>query len=89
MSVVAKDRARHATIIVRAEWDDEAGVWVASSDDVHGLSVESDTIESLQEKVIGALQDLIELNGLEYDLPEIPVHFMAQHLSRMPNPSCS
>ena len=32
---------------VKAEWDDEAGVWVASSDDVPGLATGADTFEAL------------------------------------------
>jgi hypothetical protein len=76
-----------ASIIVRANWDDEAGVWVASSKDIDGLSVEASTLEALEPKVLAALSDLIELNGIESDLPEIPVHIMAEQLLRIPNPS--
>ena len=76
-----------ASIIVRANWDDEAGVWVASSRDIDGLSVEAPTLEALEPKVLAALSDLIELNGIESDLPEIPVHIMAEQLLRIPNPS--
>lgn len=78
---------KHVSIIVRAEWDDEANVWVATSDDVDGLAIESDTLEGLKPKVIAAISDLIELNRLEYDLAEIPVHIMAEQLARVPNPS--
>ncbi|MBO0902806.1 DUF1902 domain-containing protein [Jiella sonneratiae] len=77
---------QHATIVVRAEWDEEAGVWVASSEDVAGLSLEADNLERLKDKVLGALHDLIELNGLRYETPDIPVHFMAEHLYRIRNP---
>ncbi|MCK7514183.1 MAG: DUF1902 domain-containing protein [Desulfobacterales bacterium] len=38
-------------LFVRAEWDAEAGVWVATSDDVPGLATESETIEALIEKL--------------------------------------
>lgn len=76
-----------ASIIVRANCDDEAGVWVASSKDIDGLSVEASTLEALEPKVLAALSDLIELNGIESDLPEIPVHIMAEQLLRIPNPS--
>jgi hypothetical protein len=58
-------------IVVRAVWDGEAGVWVASSEDIAGLAVEAETIEALQGKI--GLEDLIEMNGLEFDLREIPV----------------
>lgn len=76
-----------ASIIVRAIWDDEAEVWVASSKDIDGLSVEAPTLEGLEPKVVAALSDLIELNGIDSDLAEIPVHIMAEQLVRIPNPS--
>jgi len=72
-----------ATIVVRANWDDEAGVWVASSKDVQGLAVESETLEELRGKVLDALADLIELNGLARDVPDIPVCIMAEQLGRV------
>ena len=78
---------RHFSIIVRASWDDEAGVWVASSTDIDGLAIEAATIEALEPKVLAALGDLIELNGIDSDLPEIPVHIMTEQLVRIPNPS--
>jgi hypothetical protein len=76
-----------ASIIVRASWDDEAEVWVASSKDIDGLSVEAPTLEGLEPKVVAALSDLIELNGIDSDLAEIPVHIMEEQLLRIPNPS--
>ena len=75
------------SIIVRAMWDDEADVWVATSTDVAGLAVEAPTVEALEPKVVAALSDLIELNGIESDLREIPVHIMTDQLVRVPNPS--
>ncbi|MEN9894260.1 MAG: hypothetical protein RIR97_112, partial [Pseudomonadota bacterium] len=56
------------SIIVKASWDDEAKVWVASSTDIDGLAVEAETLESLQVKVTAALTDLIELSGDRFDL---------------------
>jgi hypothetical protein len=44
-----------ASIIVRANWDDEAQVWVASTKDIDGLSVEAPTLEALEPKVLAAL----------------------------------
>jgi hypothetical protein len=78
---------RHSSIIVRAAWDGEAGVWVATSSDIDGLVVEAATIEALEPKVLAVLSDLIELNGIESELPEIPVHIMTEQLVRIPNPS--
>ena len=75
-------------IVVTATWDAEAEVWVATSEDVHGLAVEADTQDALREKVLLALQDLLELNGFSGadSLPEIPVHIMSQQLASVPNP---
>nr|WP_314261331.1 DUF1902 domain-containing protein [uncultured Devosia sp.] len=56
---------KHSSIAVRAQWDSEAQVWVASSTDIDGLSVEAETIEAFNMKVLGAISDLIELNGLK------------------------
>ncbi|ANP84352.1 DUF1902 domain-containing protein [Rhizobium leguminosarum] len=78
---------KHASIIVRADWDEEAGVWVASSNDIEGLAVEADTLEALEPKVVAAITDLFELNGFTSSLPEIPVHIMAEQLVRIPNPT--
>lgn len=77
---------KHLSIVVKAQWDDEARVWVASSTDIQGLAIEAQTQEDLQEQVILAVQDLLELNGVESDLSEIPVHIMSESLSRVLNP---
>ncbi|MBX9467448.1 DUF1902 domain-containing protein [Rhizobium sp. WL3] len=75
------------SIFVRASWDDEAEVWVATSRDIEGLAVESETMETLQPKVMAAVADLLELNGIGSDLPEIPVHILAEQIGKVPNPS--
>ena len=78
---------KHMSIVVRADWDDEARVWVATSGDVEGLCVEAETVEALEPKVLAAIQDLLELNGTRFETPEILVQIMAQQLARVPNPS--
>ena len=80
---------KHATIIVRADWDDEAAVWVATSSDIDGLATEAPTLEELRTKVLIMIEELLELNGGRSDLAEIPVHIMAQQIARVPNPSFS
>jgi len=77
---------KHASIIVRVAWDEEARVWVASSSDIDGLAVEADTTEALDPKILAAISDLLELNEISSDLREIPVHILSEHLSRVPNP---
>lgn len=63
-------------LVVMADWDDEAQVWVASSTDIYGLNVEADTLEQLSVKVAGAISDLLELNGPKPDGP-VPVSIHA------------
>lgn len=43
-------------------WDGEAGVWVATSDDVPGLALESKSFDALVEKVRAAVPELLRLN---------------------------
>ena len=51
-------------LIVHAVWDDEAKVWVATSDDVPGLVTEAETTERLIEKLKVMIPELLEENGL-------------------------
>jgi predicted RNase H-like HicB family nuclease len=50
-------------LYVRTEWDADAGVWVATSDDVPGLVTEADTMEKLIAKLQILIPELLELNG--------------------------
>ena len=59
---------------------------MATSEDIDGLSVEGATHEALVDKVMAAVADLVELNGIETDLPEIPVHVMTDEVRRVSNP---
>ena len=47
---------------IRFLWDDEAAVWVATSEDVPGLALESGSFDALVEKVRYAIPELLELN---------------------------
>jgi hypothetical protein len=47
------------TIRISAEYDREASVWVAESDDIP-LITEADTVEALRAKLPGMIFDLIE-----------------------------
>jgi predicted RNase H-like HicB family nuclease len=55
-------------IVIHADWDADAGVWVATSQDVRGLVTEADTIETLRAKLPGMILDLLEENG-NFDRP--------------------
>ena len=50
--------------VIQADWDPEAGVWVATSEDVPGLATEAETIEALTEKLRTILPELLEANQM-------------------------
>lgn len=51
-------------LIVRATWDAEASVWVATSKDVPGLATEAPTVEALTEKLKVMIPELLDANGI-------------------------
>lgn len=65
---------------VRAEWDDEAAVWVATSDDVPGLATEADTLEALSAKLETLVAELLDANG-QPDCAEVPFELLARKFS--------
>jgi predicted RNase H-like HicB family nuclease len=63
-------------ISVKAIWDSEAKVWVATSEDILGLATEADTIEALVARLNLIIPDLMEANGEVVD--EIPYHLISE-----------
>ena len=57
---------------VHAQWDEEAKIWVASSDNVPGLATEADTTESSIQKLKTLISELLELKG---QTPSEPITF--------------
>ena len=49
---------------VLAQWDSEAGAWVAESDNVPGLVAEAESPNLLREKPRVLIPELLELNGV-------------------------
>jgi hypothetical protein len=76
-------------IIVRAVWDPVADVWFATSDDLLGLVTEAPTVEALAAKLPALVSDLLDLNGSISDLPEIPIHIIAEQTTRVVNPKAA
>lgn len=66
-------------ITVNAEWDPEAKVWVATSDDVPGLITEANTVEALAEKLSVVIPELLEANRALVDssVRELPINLIA------------
>lgn len=52
-----------APLIVRAIWDDEAQVWVATSEDVPGLATEAPSWDKLIPKLKVMIPELLDANG--------------------------
>lgn len=50
-------------LLIKLTWDDEARVWIAESDDVPGLVLESGSFDALIERVRVTVPELLELNG--------------------------
>lgn len=50
-------------VVVSAEWDDEAKVWVAEGTNLEGLVTEADTLEALRARLALVVPDLLEEYG--------------------------
>ncbi len=55
-------------IMIHADWDPEASVWVATTNDLRGLVTEADSMEALRAKLPGMILDLLDEYGVS-DLP--------------------
>jgi predicted RNase H-like HicB family nuclease len=79
------------TILVRAEWDPEAGVYTATSEDVPGLVAEAATLEALETKLQTLIPELLELNAdippkgrtTNQDWTDVPMVLISQHVSKV------
>lgn len=49
-------------IQIDAQWDDEAHVWIATSDDAPGLVVEAGSWQAMIDEVRAVLPELLALN---------------------------
>jgi predicted RNase H-like HicB family nuclease len=72
------------TIVVRARWDSDARVWVATSEDVPGLVTEAETTEALLAKLNVMIPDLLEgTAAMDEFLPEVPIVVMSEQVARI------
>lgn len=69
---------------VNAIWDDEAKVWIGTSDDVPGLCVEAGTLEELMNAAGEVIPDLLILNGVlpQGDTSPMPFRITAERATR-------
>ena len=67
-------------LFIRAEWDADAGVWVATSDDVPGLATEAETLEALSAKLDAMVPELLDANGYPAG-PDVPFELLARKFS--------
>ena len=67
-------------INVEAFWDEEAKVWVASSDDVPGLITEAPTMELLMQKIRVLIPELFRANKIVTgeEMIDIPVYLLGK-----------
>lgn len=49
--------------VINVIWDNEAGVWIATSEDIPGLVLESGSFDALLERVRYAAPEMISLNA--------------------------
>ena len=62
---------------IKLTWDSDAYVWIATSEDVPGLVLESGSYDALIERVRMAVPDLL---GQNYK--DIPIHFTAERYEK-------
>lgn len=65
MEILKVNKAMEANmeLLIKMTWDPEALVWVAESDDVPGLVMESGSCDALIEKLRFAIPEMLQLNG--------------------------
>jgi Domain of unknown function (DUF1902) len=65
--------------LIRVLWDSEAGVWVATSDDILGLVVEATSFDDVVSEVRALAPELLDLNGISKG-KVLDLHFLADRL---------
>ncbi|MFH1087944.1 MAG: DUF1902 domain-containing protein [Chloroflexota bacterium] len=65
--------------VVNAEWDQDASVWIATSEDVPGLCAQAGSLDELVEVVKALVPELLEANqALPAEAGPIPLDFLAR-----------
>jgi hypothetical protein len=64
-------------LFIRAEWDEEAMVWVATSDDVPSMATEAVAMEALVEKLKVMIPELLMVNNTAFE-DEVPFEIITR-----------
>lgn len=67
--------------VINFTWDDEANVWIATSNDIPGLVLESGSFDALLERTRFAVPELLELNAAT--APPLSLTFRSERHERM------
>ena len=67
--------------VVKFVWDDDANVWIATSNDIPGLILESGSFDALLERVRFAVPELLSLNAIS-DSP-LSLEFVSERHERI------
>lgn len=67
--------------VVNFTWDDEAAVWVATSEDIPGLVLESGSFDALVERVRMAAPELLALN--KPNVSPVSLSFLSERRERI------
>lgn len=67
--------------IIHLIWDNDAGVWIAESDDIPGLVLESVSFDTLLERVRIAVPELLKLNNT--DESSLILKFLSERQERI------
>ena len=68
---------------IKAEWDEDAGVWWCSNNDLP-LTTEAPTFEQLVARVLEIAPEIAAENGLAAPGEEIELHIVAERLQAVP-----
>jgi hypothetical protein len=61
------DKVDKAGYKIQIAWDDEARVWIATSEDIPGLVLESGSVDALIERVRVAASELLEIGEKRHE----------------------
>ncbi|HEY3076190.1 MAG TPA: DUF1902 domain-containing protein [Burkholderiales bacterium] len=72
--------AQTTRLTIHATWDDDARVFVATSDDVPGLATEADDMDALVAKLKTLIPELLDANGVNH-AAEVPFEILGHRFA--------